>query len=108
MERYLYDIFQTSGKNHCSDLNIALAMLLSDAKTGVQEYGPDGLDYQALHQDYEALMEAEGGLRRFMGRHGEKLARAYQTKNRQTFDAAVTVCQAEDAQKEAKAENAAE
>ena len=30
MNRYLYDIFQTSGKNHCSDLTIALAMLLSD------------------------------------------------------------------------------
>lgn len=70
--------------------------------------GEDEESDDALRARYEALMEAEGGLRRFMGRHGEKLARAYQTKDRQTFDAAVAVCQAEDAQKKAKAENAAE
>ena len=32
MEQYLYDIFQTSGKNGCADLTIALAMFLSDAR----------------------------------------------------------------------------
>lgn len=55
MEQYLYDIFQTSGKNGCADLTIALAMFLSDARAGRQQYGPDGLDYKALHRDYPAL-----------------------------------------------------
>ena len=39
MTKYLYPIFQTSGKNGCSDLTIALAMFLSDARLGKQQYG---------------------------------------------------------------------
>ena len=59
MNQYLYPIFQTSGKNGCSDLTIALAMFLSDARLGKQQYGPDGVDYEQLHADYEQLMEQE-------------------------------------------------
>ena len=92
MKKYLYDIFETCDKNGCSDLTIALAMFLADARTGKQEYGPDGLDYEALHKDYEALADQEKDLRLFMGRHHQALARAFQEHDRAVFDAAIEQC----------------
>ena len=44
MNRYLYDIFQTSGKNHCSDLTIALAMLQSLPEPGKYQASIDVLE----------------------------------------------------------------
>ena len=38
MKKYLYDIYQTSSKNQCCDLTIALAMFLADARVGKQMY----------------------------------------------------------------------
>lgn len=102
MKQYLYEVFQTTEKNQCSDLTIGLAMLLSDARQGKQEYGPQGLDYQALHQDYAALVEQEQELRRFMGRHHQKLAEAFRSGDRALFDAAVGACQSEDEKKKAE------
>ena len=103
MEQYLYDIFQTSGKNGCADLTIALAMFLSDAREGRQQYGPDGVDYEALHRDYPRLDAEQARLRRFLGRHYEALARAYRAEDRAVFDQAVAQCAARD-QADAQAE----
>ena len=107
MNRYLYDIFQTSGKNHCSDLTIALAMLLSDAREGKQQYGPDGLDYAALHRDCPQLEQEEARLRRFLGRHYSALTQAYRTGDRALFDQTVAQCQEKDLER-AQAEAAGE
>lgn len=96
MNTYLYDIFQTSAKNSCSDLTVALAMFLSDAREGRQQYGPDGLDYAALHQDYPQLDREEAQIRRFIGRHYEALTKAYQTRDRALFDQTAAQCQADD------------
>ena len=106
MLQYLFDIFRTSSKNQCSDLTIALAMFLADARSGKQEYGPDGLDYEALHRDYDALMEQEKQIRLFIGRHNQKLAKAYRTGERKIFEAEVESCRKED--EEAEAENSDE
>ena len=96
MKQYIYDIFLTSTKNSCTDLTIALAMFLSDAREGKQQYGPDGLDYAAVHQDYEALTEADGELRRFIGRHYTALVAAYKAKDRAKFNEVVAQCEAKD------------
>ena len=100
MLQYLFDIFRTSSKNQCSDLTIALAMFLADARSGKQEYGPDGLDYEALHRDYDALMEQEKQIRLFMGRHNQKLAKAYRAGERKDFEAAVEACRKDDEEAE--------
>ena len=99
MKQYLYDIFQTSAKNQCTDLTIALAMFLSDARKGEQQYGPDGVDYAALKATAPILMETEGELRRFMGRHYDELVKAYQTRDRAKFNQAVALCVAADEEK---------
>ena len=104
MKKYLYDIYQTSSKNQCCDLTIALAMFLADARMGKQEYGPDGLDYEKLHQDYDKLMEEEKKLRLFMGRHNQKLAQAYRTGERALFEQAIQQAEAEELEQAKKAE----
>ena len=108
MKKYLYDIFATTSKNNCSDLTIGLAMFLADARSGKQEYGPDGLDYEALHKDYDALMDQEKELRLFMGRHHQKLAYAFRSGDRTAFEATIELCEAEDvkAAEAAEAEDA--
>ena len=97
MTKYLYPIFQTSGKNGCSDLTIALAMFLSDARLGKQQYGPDGVDYEQLHRDHEQLAAKEGELRLFIARHYEALVEAYRAKDPELFQRTVTQCEAKDA-----------
>ena len=96
MKQYLYDIFQTSSKNQCADLTIALAMFLSDARKGEQQYGPDGVDYEALKANAPILMETEDELRRFMGRHYNELVKAYHAKDRTVFNETVALCVAAD------------
>ena len=98
MKKYIYDIFQTRAKNDCSDLDIALAMLLSDARKGEQQYGPDGLDYAALHQDSDQLHAEDRELREFIGRHYDELVEAYQAKDRDSFNAVVDICITQDEQ----------
>ena len=104
MEQYLYDIFQTSGKNGCADLTIALAMFLSNAREGRQQYGPDGLDYEALHRDYPALEQGQEQLRLFLGRHYTDLTQAYRAGDREVFNQAVAQCQEKDAARAEEAE----
>ena len=104
MNTYLYDIFQTSAKNSCSDLTVALAMFLSDAREGRQQYGPDGLDYEALHRDYPALEQNQEQLRLFLGRHYTDLTQAYRAGDRAVFNQAVAQCQKMDAAKAEEAE----
>ena len=104
MKQYLYEVFQTSANNQCSDLTIALAMFLADARMGKQEYGPDGLDYEALHKDYKTLVEQEQDLRLFLGRHHQKLAEAFRTADRAVFDHAILTCVDSDLVKGEKAE----
>ena len=101
MTKYLYPIFQTSGKNGCSDLNIAMAMFLSDAREGVQKYGPDGVDYVRLHADYEALSAAQKELRAFIANHYKALVNAWKSGARQEFEEMVAQCAASDAAKAA-------
>ena len=105
MLKYLYPIFQTSEKNECNDLTVALAMFLSDARMGHQKYGPDGLDYAQLQADSEYLHEEARELRLFIGRHYNALVDAYATKDPKAFEEAVTACVTEDmAQEEEEAE----
>lgn len=94
--KYLYEIFQTCAKNCCSDLTIALAMFLSDARLGAYQYGPEGLDYEAVHADYEAIVNEEREIREFMGRHHQKLSFAFKNGDRAAFDATVDMCVKED------------
>ena len=96
MKKYIYDIFRTSTKNECNDLTIALAMFLFDACKGEQKYGPDDVDYAALHNDCERLYAEEGELREFIGRHYEYLVAAYRFKDRNMFDTVVADCVAAD------------
>ena len=109
MKKYLYDVFLTREKNHCTDLVLmAWPMLQSDARTGVREYTAEETDLVALHTDYMAhvaahtIGRADMELCRFLGRHGRALAEAYQYHDRAAFDAVVAGCiQAdEDAAKE--------
>lgn len=103
MNQYIYDVFLTSTKNQCSDLVLqALPMLLSDARTGVRQYTAEETDLAALHADYAALAEQEGGISRFIGRHYNALVDAYKQRDRAAFDAVVAQC--EQADKEAEAE----
>ena len=104
MKQYLYEVYQTSAKNQCIDLTIALAMLLADARTGKQEYGPDGLDYEKLHENYETLAEQETELRLFMGRHNQELAKAFREADRAVFEAAVCSCEESDQKQKEQAE----
>ena len=97
MTQYLYPIFQTSAKNGCNDLVIALAMFLSDARLGKQQYGPDGVDYEQLHADYEQLCEQERDLRLFIARHYDALVRANRLQDEQAFREAVARCEEKDA-----------
>ena len=106
MKKYLYDIYQTTEKNGCTDLTFGLAMLLYDARTGARQYGPEDTDYDQLHADSAALHEQEGMLRRFMGRHGRTLADAFQTHDRAVFDAAVAACVAQDEAREKEKQEA--
>lgn len=73
---YIYDIFETTHKNHAPDLNIGLAMLQEE---------------QPLH-DGDKLKET----REFLGRHYEALVEAYKLRDRAVFAQVVANCQAED------------
>ena len=97
MNQYIYDLFLTSDKNDCNDLFVqALPMLLSDAKTGERQYTAEETDVDKLHADYPQLMEQEGEIRRFIGRHYSKLVAAFRKRDRAAFDAVVAQCEAED------------
>lgn len=97
MNQYIYDVFLTSAKNKCFDLvNMALPMLLSDAKTGERQYTDEQTNLEQLHTDYPVLVEQEGEIRRFIGRHYNALVDAYKLRDRAAFDAVVAQCEAED------------
>lgn len=109
MNQYIYDVFLTSAKNKCFDLvNMALPMLLSDAKTGERQYTDEQTDLEQLHADYPVLVEQEGKLRKFIGWHYNALVDAFQARDRAAFDAVVAQCEAEDAAKEEASEEAEE
>lgn len=109
MNQYIYDVFLTSSKNKCFDLvNMALPMLLADARTGVRTYTDEQTDLAQLHADYSTLMEQEREIREFIGRHYNALVDAYQLRDRTAFDAVVSQCAAEDAAKEEASEEAEE
>ena len=97
MNQYIYPMFQTSEKNGCSDLTIAAAMLLDDAKAGVQTYGPDELDYAALSSEYGQLASHQKDVLQFISRHYDVLVVAYQSKDQTVFQATVANCEAQDA-----------
>lgn len=76
---YIYDIFETTGKNNTPDLNVGLAMLKAEQPI------PEGM--------------TDTGVREFMSRHYQKLVAAYRAKDRYVFAAVVKACEAEDAEK---------
>ena len=76
---YIYDIFETTGKNAAPDLNVGLAMLQESKPI------PQGM--------------ADRDIREFVGRHYEKLVAAYRAKDRYVFGAVVAACEAEDAER---------
>ena len=97
MNQYIYDVFLTSAKNKCFDLvNMALPMLLSDAKTGERQYTDEQTDLEQLHTDYPVLVEQEGQMRKFIGWHYNALVDAFQARDRAAFDTVVAQCEAED------------
>ena len=90
MYQYLYDLYLTSEINDCTDLSMmAMPMLLADAKSGAREYTDPDTDLEALHQDYEALHDAQQELLEFVGRYGQELAECFQAHDREAFDALV-------------------
>lgn len=83
----LYDIYETTRKNNANDLTIGLAM------------------YRAEHPETPISQDEDKAIREFTGRHGQKLAAAYQ-KGREAFAATVAACEAEDAEAEQSGEEA--
>jgi len=77
---HIYDIFHTCGEYDCNDMTIAMAHYRHD-HPGVIDDDQD-----------KAIME-------FIGRHYEELVEAYQEKDRDTFNAVVDICIAQDAEK---------
>lgn len=108
LTKYLYDLFLTCKKNDCNDLVVdAMAMMMYDARSGERKYTDEQTDLAALHADAEALNEHNRDLRVFIGRHGDKLSRAFKLGSRETFDEAVAKCiEKDEAKKEAGEETA--
>ena len=74
---YIYDIFETCEKNDIPDLTIALAHLQTTKPL------PEGL--------------TEDQVNKFIGRHYDELAAAYQTHDRDVFAEVVAIAEQEDA-----------
>lgn len=79
----LYGIYETTRENQAPDLTIGLAM------------------YKDEHPEDPIPHEEDKAIREFIGRHGQKLARAF-VAGPDAFAEAVAACEAEDAEKAAQ------
>lgn len=79
---YIYNIFETTERNHDHDLLIGMAKLMADKPL------PEGMDERTLGK--------------FLGKHYHELVDAYKGHDLAAFEEAVLACETADAEKEAE------